>query len=92
MVDESGRQWTDSAQHQASGKFANHGLFSPDGTKIVYASHTPWTPQGMGSSEIHLMNADGSNDQVLVSPGPAQRRVGRRTHLVRRWDIRVLRA
>src|SRR5438105_1489120 len=46
--------------HQANGKFANHGLFSPDGSKIVYASHTPWTPQSTGSSEIHLMNADGS--------------------------------
>ena len=58
--------------HQANGKFANHALFSPDRTKIVYASHTPWTPQSPGTSEIHLMNADGTNDQVLVSPGSAQ--------------------
>jgi Tol biopolymer transport system component len=57
--------------HEADGNFANNGVFSPDGTRIAYAVHTPWAQQKLGSSELHVMNADGSNDQVLVRPGPA---------------------
>ena len=54
--------------HVAQNLFANNAVFSPDGTKIAYTVHQLWTQDNWGGSEVHVMNADGSNDQVLVKP------------------------
>lgn len=55
--------------HTTGGKFANGPVFSPDGTKIAYALHAPWTRDNPGGAEIHVMNADGTADQAAVTPG-----------------------
>ena len=51
----------------------DHGTspaWSPDGSTIVFASRSP---DGVSSSAIHLMNADGSNRRLLPVPVKAAR-------------------
>ena len=54
--------------HVAQNLFANDAVFSPDGTKIAYTVHQPWTQDNWGGSEIHIMNIDGTNDRVALKP------------------------
>lgn len=51
------------------GEYEMHPVWSPDGQKIAYASarrHPGEVGDGHGDMEIHVVNADGTNDRFLT--------------------------
>jgi len=52
--------------HESNGNFANNPIFSPDGSTIAYAHHVAPSGNNWGGVELHLMQADGTGDNVLV--------------------------
>jgi Tol biopolymer transport system component len=59
---------------QPSGTFANNPAFSPDGLLLAYAHRVTPAGQDLGSSEIHLIKADGGDHRVLApSREPGER-------------------
>ncbi len=60
--------------HMTNNNFVSNPVFSPDGTKIAYDYHLNWGGTSMGGTDIHVMNADGTADQVvLLHVAPAER-------------------
>ena len=47
--------------------FFQKQVWSPDGKKIAYMSLQEQAERNDGSSQIHIMNVDGTNDQALTS-------------------------
>ena len=52
--------------HETNSNFANNPVYSPDGSLIAYTHHVSPTGNQWGGAELHVMNADGSDDRTLI--------------------------